>query len=526
MTLKETLTDVLYSFGIDVGTSSCLIAYKEPAAKPKVPSYRGSNSKGIPSLFMRDKNGNEWAGDQVVDRQGQAEDPNGVCESIKMNLAEDTITLNGHAYTPREIAVRLVERVMQVSREALDLEMVELAFSRLVCGVPVRFRAKERAEMKAILMEAIGKDIQYRLVHEPVLAAVANDYFLRRTKQDLRPLVVFDSGAGTTDVVLLEPNKNPTARNPHPYITHEDSLQGNRDAGDVLDEKMEELLLEKVKQNPGTVKMSILLDKKHADRRRLRQTAKEAKERLSNADSCAVSINGLECGSTMVQVTRKEYEDRIRPVLDKWIKLVEKVFAGSGMGHNSGTEILLVGGTTYIPLLRQMLEEAFPKSQIHQRFPEQAVALGAAIYAELAEDETPVLPKVAYGYAVNTYIGNVEKLEVMIPTGAKLPMTVTSDFYSRNNNQFVVAFKVYEVDRGTAGEYLLMNQGQAVEHANKEGQFCEYKYTHQFGRSVPKGTEVSLAVTLSQDGILTMRSKDEFGNMYEDTLALNGSVPG
>ncbi len=516
MGLRDELTDLLGSetyFGMDFGTSTCYMAYKEGDGAPRIPNYRDVSRGGIPSLFWRDKDGNEWVADQVAAKQGLESDPAGVCPSVKMKLAQKQILLNAMAYTPREIGIKLARRVLTLSRQALEQEMVEMEFDKLVCGVPVKFGAAKKGEVQYILQQATGcKNI--RLVAEPILAALTNDFYTKKYRRESRRVLVVDMGGGTLDVVLLLPNPTPTPAEPYPYIAKcpmglggaydaDDDVAGvakDAVAGDAQDAAMEKLIMEKVRQTPGTVDMRILEDENQFDRRRLRQIAKETKERLSSVDSCTVSISGLKCGSTIVTVTRSEYEDRIRPMFQKTVDLAAEVLKKCELERNPDIDILLVGGATYTPLLRQMLEERFfwlDEKQIMQRFPERAVALGAAIYAQMPE---LVRPRVAQGYAVNTHLadGKQEVLQVVIPSGANLPMTVTSNFQTRDANQWAVAFSVYEIDSGEEGEHIQIGSGRTT----------QFKIKHQFGGAVPRETPIRLTTTLTEDGVLNMKVED------------------
>ncbi len=500
MSLENDLSMLLgsgTSFGVDIGTSNSCVAYKEQGVNPKTPNYRGASQGGIPSLAWRDKNGNEWFCDQVMEKQGLVEDPAGVWVSGKMKLGETSVVLNGQPYTPRYLMVKQVQRVLEISREALEREMVDMDPKEWVVGVPVRFSAAEKGELQCILRDATGGKT-VRLVPEPILAAVANDYYTKKQGRSPRKVLVLDVGGGTFDVVLLVPNEDPTPDAPEPYIAlHPDGL---REAGDVLDEKAEEVILEALQKNPGSVRLDILQNKDHYDRRRLRQTAKEAKERLSSVDSCAVNVAGVDCGNAVVNITRAQYEAKIRPILQKMVDLSAEVLERCALGKNPDVDILLVGGATYTPLLRTLLEKKFswiPKEHIMQRFPEMAVALGAAIYAE-----TPrlVKPKVAYGYAVNTHIddGRQEVLRVIIPSGAELPMTVTAEFSTLDADQAAVKFSVYEVADTGGSTHLRMDSGRVT----------AYSITHSFYTRVPRETAIRLTTTLTEDGVLTMKVED------------------
>ena len=520
MELKKRLEELLgqsINFGVDIGTSTSCVAYKERDAAPKTASYRGECRGGIPSLAWRDKNGNEWYCDQVMQKNGLLEDPAGVWASGKMKLGSKTVELNGHTYKPRYLMVREVQRVLKVSQEALEEEMVEMDTQTWVVGVPAWFTAAEKGELLCILEEATkGKNI--RLVLEPILAALANYYFSKKNGRKPRRVLVFDMGGGTLDVVLLEPNEHPTAENPEPYIAR--NPDGLRIAGDVLDEKMEELILEELEKNPGEVKLDILRNKDHHDRRLLRQKAKEAKEKLSDERSCTVTIAGVECGITKINVTRDQYEAKIMPLIKETVALAADVLKRCNLGPNPDIDILMVGGSTYTPLIRTLLEQEFPwipSENIMRRFPERAVALGAAIYAETPQI---VRPKVAYGYAVNTHINNgrEEVLRVIIPSAAELPMTVTADFLTMDENQASVGFSVYEVPNTEGKTHMKMDSGRIT----------TYRISHRFAQRVPRETPVRLSTTLTEDGVLNMTVEDfqPDKRTTEKTFTMNNTISG
>lgn len=501
------------SYGLDFGTYRSVLAYKETDEAPKIPSYRSVSQGGVPSLFWRTASGAEYVGDQVAEANGVIEDPIGVCASVKMQLNKPSISLNGHNYRPSNIAIQLVKRILSVSREALAQDFIDMEFDELVVGVPVRFNAAEKGEIFRIMEIATGGK-RIRLVPEPILAAIANDYFQRRLGRVSRPMLVYDMGAGTFDAVLLMPNRKRTTENPHPYIAlHPEGLHL---AGDVLDEVMEDLLLEKVQKNPG-LRSDVLKNKGHHDRRRLKLSARELKERLSSAESSSSMISGIDCGSGMVTVSREEFESRIRPLIAKTVTLSASVLERADLGPEPDIDILLVGGSTYIPLIRRMLSERFSwlaPGNIMQRFPEKAVALGAAIYA--GEPEL-VIPKVAYGYAVTTIHEDVERLHVRIPANADLPKTEKAFYYTRFDNQSAVRFDVYEISSEEQNAMLDKSQGKRIQ---------EYTLQHKFGKAVPKGTAVELTTSLTEDGLLTMEVDDlgVSGEKTRKTFSLTNNI--
>ena len=490
------------SFGLDFGTYRSMAAVCDSGTLI-VPSYSDACQGGVPSLFWRTADGKEWVGDEVYAHNGCAVDPLGVCSSIKTRLKEPEIELHGKKYTPREIAVRIIRRMSEVTKPLLEQEFIDADFSSIVCGVPVRFNAAERNEIRGIVYEALG-GAEVQLVPEPILAALAVDYYLYQKNHKVpdRPVLVFDMGAGTFDVALLKTNPWPTQAEPYPYIALDP--QGSRIAGDAMDARMEQLMLEKLGKPEQWPTMN---NPQHQDRETLKFTARKAKECLSMKGCTEIDelIADSRGSRATLHITRAEYEQRIQPDVKKNVDMAAQIVRKNGFWGDPALDIVLVGGSTYLPLVRQQLLQTFDwlsESDIQQRLPEKAVALGAAVFAAHPQ---LLLPPVAYGYGVSTYNAKQQKdmIHVCIPSNAKLPMSQKFTFATRYDNQEGVRFLVYEVDHGETGTFLEMNEGRQLMQSQ-----TAYSVYHSFGRSVPEHTLVELTVTLDINGLLILTVSD------------------
>ena len=281
---------------------------------------------------------------------------------------------------------------------------------------------------------------------------------------------------------------------------------------------MEELML---RQLPPA-KWRTMSNKRHQDRLALRTAARKVKEQLSELTEYSELVTDSLGNRTTLHITRAEYENCIRDDLQTNVDLAEKIVRDTGYWNVPSLDIVLVGGSTYLPLIKQLLLETFDwldESHIQQRLPEKAVALGAAAYAARPQI---VLPKVAYGYGVSTYNVSQQKdmIHVCIESGCTLPMTYHAKFSTRFNNQTGVNFIVYEVDHGEKGEYLDLNEGRTLSDTQQA-----YTLSHDFGRPVPADTVVELTVTLDTNGILSSRITD-FGISAdtEDTVSLKSTM--
>lgn len=509
--------DEKYFWGLDFGSYRSMFSYKMRDMKPETARYKDKCFGGVPSEYWLTKDGKEYVGDEVLDEDGWIKDPEGQCASVKMKLKKGSVSLHGKLMETEKIALKLAKRIIKVTSKYL-LEEDEINFEpkKIVMGAPARFDAAIHGTLGMVWSKALNIPYEkIKIVAEPILAAIAVDFFEQRTSKKSK--LVFDMGHGTFDTVVLKPNLSPTPFHPEPYIAG--IPDGNEIAGEFLENLVEELILEKLRKNPGMIKFSVLENKDHADRRRLLITAREVKEKLSKTESTTVIIAGAECGFQTVEIKRSEFEDKIRPYVKKNIDLAYKVLNESGLGNKPDVDVLLIGGSTHIPLIEKLLKEKFnwlSEESFSTKLRERAVALGAAVYAESLVTNPIVAPKIAYGYAVETHSTDLKKdiLKVQIESGADLPQTISGMYYTRFDDQDNVYFKVYEVESGKAGERLSLAKGNPT----------QYSITHYFGKKVPVGTKIELTTMLSKDGILTMKVDDFENKPTEKVFTLANAI--
>lgn len=497
--ITDGLTDYFHKhghgYGLDFGTFRSSMAYHDASIHSlKTAQYENiSIQNGIPSLFWYNPdNQKEYLCDEVIDRNGLSDDPAGVCSSIKMKLDIPSITLHNKIFSSEYIAEQELKRILSLSHDAFSKECIPTDYSRLVVGVPVRFGARLRQILKNILVKAAnGKEI--RLLSEPIAAAIAYSY---HTNKELQKVLVYDLGAGTFDAVFLLPNKHRTKTEPYPYrAVYPDGINI---AGDYFDMQTANLIINTLTKNNTNLDISKLTDSHCADYHKLMISARNIKENLSARDSYSAFIEGTNLSGTpvccKVTITRQDFEKAIEPALSKTIACAWNILKKAHAETDRNVHILLTGGSTYIPLVRKLIEEKFShldSSHILQRFPEQAVALGCAIYGCTAVTDTPV----AYGYAIGSFsiARNKEVLDVLIPSNAPLPYKFTKTYFTRKPLQDKIHFMLFEVE--DAKEKALLN--------TDEGNPTPIFITHQFGKKIPERTPVELTVELSKDGILT-----------------------
>lgn len=490
------------SCGLDFGTSRSMIGYVDRGQKTILLPRAfddPQNLSGIPSLFQYAADGREYVCSQVLDINGPEDDPEGVCLSVKMRLEEPQITLNGKSFTPAYIACREIQVTKELCHEAILRTIPsEPSYQNIVAGVPVRFGDELRRKYIDILRTAFGSDANIRLLPEPIAAALS--YQDSVGLESSRKVLVFDMGAGTFDTVLLMPNRHRTPENPYPY--RDMRSDGSYQAGDHFDRKMMDLILRKLQENQTSLDLDMLRDPVCADHLELKSCARRVKEKLSRVESIVCSVQGTDHHYDRrierVTITRREFENEILEAVDQAVACAWDVLKSAGLHKDPSVHVILVGGSTHIPLIRQRLMQKLPHipaGHILQHEPELAVVRGCALFALKQQTDPPS----ACGYAIAAYQKDKKErgLNVVIPSGASAPYYYSGTFsLSHKGSALTIVF--YEVESALEGERLRMDEGVQTETT----------VTHQFGCTVDSDTKIQLSIDLDTDGTLVVTVDD------------------
>lgn len=491
--------------GLDYGTYRSFMAVKQENEAPQI-AISVDNSccqSGIPSLFWTDNNKTLLC-DEVAKRNLTINDPEGVVSSVKMLVNDniETVTIKGKEYKISYINDEIIKKIFEISVHALEDIFIEEYEKRVVMGVPVTFGTNKRKILKNSVKK-LGYECE--LLSEPTAAAL---YYAYSLKINFETLLVLDIGAGTFDAAILERNNNRNYYKPEPFEIK--AQGGNHFAGNRCDDCLVEILIDKIRANPGTLDINKITDTRRSEYRQLKVHARVIKERLSDIDTFTHTITAGTHGAATVTVTRSEFENKIRnAVINPALDIAETLVNNQNLSNKS-FKIILVGGSSHIPLVKKAVAEKFywiPKKDIIIRNPEKAVALGCALYAE----EPAFKRKIAYGYAIQTYDENMNTgLDVCVPSNIKLPYTFESQYATLFDGQTGMAFKVYEVPNCMVGDFLKIT----------EGKFTSFMLRHNFGKSVPQGTPVKLKIQITEDGILNMDVIDNIvtGTTTSDTF--------
>ncbi|MBI4317691.1 MAG: Hsp70 family protein [Chloroflexi bacterium] len=426
--------------GIDLGTTYSLVAAVLDG-RPTVLSYRGQ--KLLPSVVGLGNSGELLVGTPARNQYVVA--PERTVKSIKRKMGSaKLVQLGDREYSPPEISAFILRELKRRAESVLGQPV-----SRAVITVPARFSDAQRQATKDA-GEIAGLEV-VRIINEPTAAALA--YGLQRS--DAQRALVYDLGGGTFDVSAIEMSDGIV----EVRASHGDPNLGGDDFDTLLAERLAESVARRYKVKP-------LEDRRAAAR--LAQAAEGAKITLSDAPYATVREEHLlKRVHVEEQVSREEFEELIRRLLGRTIHAVDRALADAGWKPKDLEDVLLVGGSTRIPLVRQLVSRHLgvePRSEIH---PDEAVALGAAVQAAIIAGEPidAILVDVCpYSLGIKTLsftlgvtVGN--RFSVVIPRNTAVPCSKTERFYTLHPDQDKALIEVYQgegytVDRNThLGEF-------------------------------------------------------------------------
>jgi molecular chaperone DnaK len=426
--------------GIDLGTTYSLVAAVRDG-KPTVLAQRGE--KLLPSVVGLDPSGTLLVGTPARNQYVVA--PERTIRSIKRRMGSpERVQLGERDYSPQEISAFILRELRRRAESALGRTV-----SKAVITVPARFTDAQRQATRDA-GEIAGLEV-VRIINEPTAAALA--YGLERSAT--QRALVYDLGGGTFDVSAIELAEGIV----EVRASHGDPNLG----GDDFDALLAEKLAEAVEQRHRTRAM--------ADRRaaaRLTQAAERAKIALSDEPYAMVREEHLlKRVHLEEEIPREEFEELIGEPLGRTIQAIDRALADAGWKPKDVEAVLLVGGSTRIPLVKEMVRRHMgtePRSEIH---PDEAVALGAAVQGAIIAGEPidAVLIDVApYSLGIRTVAETLgvlvqNRFSVVIPHNTPVPVSKTERFHTLHPDQDRAVVEVYQgegytVDRNTfLGEF-------------------------------------------------------------------------
>jgi chaperone protein DnaK len=419
--------------GIDLGTTNSCMAIMEGSEPEVLPNAEGGRT--TPSVVGFSKKGEKLVG-QIAKRQAVSNSKNTV-QSIKRHMGDVNykVTLSDKEYTPQEISSMILQK-LKADAEAYLGETITQA----VITVPAYFNDAQRQATKDAGTIA-GLEV-LRIINEPTAAALAYGLDKEEGSKDQK-ILVYDLGGGTFDVSILEIGDG---------IFEVLSTSGDtRLGGDDFDDRIVDHLVAEFKKTQGTD-----LSKDLAALQRLKDAAEKAKIELSGVTSTNVNLPFIALGPDGdqlhmdIDLTRAQFEKMTEDLLDKTLASMRKALEDSKLDIDKIDKIILVGGSTRMPAVVELIEKFTHKKPYKNINPDEAVAVGAAIQAGVLSGDIKdilLLDVIPLTLGIET-LGGVST--PLIERNTTIPTKKSQVFSTAANNQTSVEIHVLQGERSVA----------------------------------------------------------------------------
>ena len=414
--------------GIDLGTTNSCVSVMEGGEATVIPNAEGHRT--TPSVVAFSKTGERMVG-QVAKRQAVT-NPDRTISSIKREMGSDyKVTIDGKKYTPQEISAMILQK-LKADAEAYLGEPVTEA----VITVPAYFTDAQRQATKDAGKIA-GLDVK-RIINEPTAAALA--YGL--DKETDQKIMVYDLGGGTFDVSVLEIGDG--------VIEVLATAGNNRLGGDDFDQCITNYLVQEFKKSDG-----IDLSGDRVAMQRLKEAAEKAKIELSGVTSTNINLPYITADATGpkhldVTLTRAKFNELTAHLVEKTAGPVRQAMSDAGISASDLTKVLLVGGSSRVPAVQEMVKKLTGKEGFKGINPDECVADGAAIQGGVLGGDVAgvvLLDVTPLSLGIETLGGVFTKL---IERNTTIPTKKSQVFSTAADNQTSVEVNVLQGEREMA----------------------------------------------------------------------------
>lgn len=493
--------------GIDLGTTNSCVAIFERGESKIIPNKEGKNT--TPSVIAFTDKGEILVGDSA--KRQAVTNPEKTIYSIKRimglmlneknaqeaksrlpyNIVDRNgacaVEIAGKVYTPQEISAKVLMKLKEDAEAFLGEVVVDA-----VITVPAYFNDSQRKATKEAGVIA-GLNV-LRIINEPTAAALA--YGL--DKKTAEKIVVYDLGGGTFDVTVLETGDN---------VVEVLSTGGNAFlGGDDFDNRLIDFLVSEFKNESGIdLKGDVMA------MQRLKEAAENAKKELSSAMETTINLPFITADAAGPKhltktLTRAKFESMIDDLVGETISTLKKVVSDAGLHMSDIKEVVMVGGSTRVPLVQEEVKKTFGKDLNKSVNPDEVVAIGAAIQGAVIKGDVKdvlLLDVTPLSLGIETLGGVMTKV---IDKGTTIPAKKSQVFSTAEDNQRAVTINVLQ------GEREFARDNKKLGDFNLEG-------IMPAPRGVP---QIEVEFDIDANGILTVSAKDKATGKATD-IRITGS---
>src|SRR5947209_7842684 len=482
--------------GIDLGTTNSVVAVMEGGQPAVIANQEGGRT--TPSVVGFTKSGERLVG-QVAKRQAVT-NPENTIYSIKRFMGrrfnevneelklvpykavagengDARVEIQGKKYSPPEISAMILQKLKQAAEEYLGQPV-----TKAVITVPAYFNDAQRQATKDAGQIA-GLEVM-RIVNEPTAAALA--YGLDKKKDET--IAVYDFGGGTFDISILEVGDG---------VVEVKSTNGDTHlGGDNIDQRIIDWLIQEFKKEQG-----IDVSKDQMALQRLKEAAEKAKIELSTLLETEINLPFLTADASgpkhlTIKLTRARFEQMVDDILQRAVGPCKQAMQDASVTPNDIDEVVLVGGSTRIPKVQQMVRDLFGKEPNKSVNPDEVVAIGAAVQGGVLGGEVKdvlLLDVTQLSLGIETLGGVFTKL---IERNTTIPTRKSDTFSTAADSQTSVEIKVFQGERSMAKDNRLLG-------------------VFQLGNipPAPRGVpQIEVTFDIDANGILNVTAKDRATN--------------